>query len=297
MAEERLIDDDKDKKYKIRINEDGEEELILDDTQEESSDEPVFAMPEYEYDNEEIADLTPEQLKEKERIEEEKKREKEERLEKLLSEAEEMFAAGDFSGALSKVRAGKNENPECGRIYVEELKILTRDMTTFLNLSECADAATGVVRYASDEEKAAFSGKDKKLKAEISEAEEKDERLFKENEEKKEERRTPLKRARNISLIKFVSSFVPFVVFLTLTLVFVNDIVAGDIDAALICTIVFAVLCVVSFLLSVIFFKFLWAALRDLRLNEKDSSTALGREYSENRERLENLKRIYDIFG
>ena len=31
MAEERIIDDDKDKKYRIRINEDGEEELEVID--------------------------------------------------------------------------------------------------------------------------------------------------------------------------------------------------------------------------------------------------------------------------
>ena len=34
MAEERLIDDDKDKKYKIRKNADGEDELYIDDTEE-----------------------------------------------------------------------------------------------------------------------------------------------------------------------------------------------------------------------------------------------------------------------
>ena len=41
MAEERLIDDDKDRKYKIRKNADGEEELIVidpEDGEEEESD-------------------------------------------------------------------------------------------------------------------------------------------------------------------------------------------------------------------------------------------------------------------
>ena len=31
MAEERLIDADKDKKYRIKINADGEEELVVDE--------------------------------------------------------------------------------------------------------------------------------------------------------------------------------------------------------------------------------------------------------------------------
>ena len=59
MAEERLIDDDKDKKYKIRINEQGEEELVLDETRAESdaeeSDEVGFEVPELDEDDEEAA--------------------------------------------------------------------------------------------------------------------------------------------------------------------------------------------------------------------------------------------------
>ena len=62
MAEERLIDDDKDRKYKIRKNADGEDELIIDDTpDEDETDIPVFAVPEAE-DDEEAAVLTPEEF-------------------------------------------------------------------------------------------------------------------------------------------------------------------------------------------------------------------------------------------
>ena len=58
MAEERLIDDDKDRKYKIRKNADGEEELIVidpEDGEEEGSDIPVFNVPVYDEDDEEAA--------------------------------------------------------------------------------------------------------------------------------------------------------------------------------------------------------------------------------------------------
>ena len=41
MAEERLIDTDKDKKYRIRKNADGEDELYIDDTAEEEQVEEV----------------------------------------------------------------------------------------------------------------------------------------------------------------------------------------------------------------------------------------------------------------
>ena len=68
MAEERLIDDDKDKKYKIRKNADGEDELYIDDTEEETVQEEVnFLVPEAEEDDEEAAVMTPEQLAARER--------------------------------------------------------------------------------------------------------------------------------------------------------------------------------------------------------------------------------------
>ena len=43
MAEERLIDADKDKKYKIRINENGEEELVVVDNSDEEEDDMLPA--------------------------------------------------------------------------------------------------------------------------------------------------------------------------------------------------------------------------------------------------------------
>ncbi len=62
MAEERLIDDDKDRKYKIRKNADGEDELVVDDAPEEETVEEVgFEVPELDGD-EEAAVMTPEQL-------------------------------------------------------------------------------------------------------------------------------------------------------------------------------------------------------------------------------------------
>ena len=56
MAEERIIDDDKDKKYRIRINEDGEEELeVIDlgmDEEQEEAYETGLEIPEFEEDDE-----------------------------------------------------------------------------------------------------------------------------------------------------------------------------------------------------------------------------------------------------
>ena len=41
MAEERLVDDDKDRKYKIRKNADGEDELVIDAAPEEEDRKSV----------------------------------------------------------------------------------------------------------------------------------------------------------------------------------------------------------------------------------------------------------------
>ena len=65
MAEERLIDADKDKKYRIKINADGEEELVVDEgvePVEEVVQEVLFEVEEISEDNEEEAVMTPEQL-------------------------------------------------------------------------------------------------------------------------------------------------------------------------------------------------------------------------------------------
>ena len=49
MAEERLIDDDKDRKYKIRKNENGEDELVIDGLpEEEDREEIAFEVPDLE---------------------------------------------------------------------------------------------------------------------------------------------------------------------------------------------------------------------------------------------------------
>ena len=93
MAEERLIDDDKDRKYKIRINEDGEEELVIDDTpDEDESDIPVFQIPVYDEDDEDATSLSPQEFAERE------KRKKEERKEDYPPPLEEPDFGDGFFG-------------------------------------------------------------------------------------------------------------------------------------------------------------------------------------------------------
>ena len=85
MAEERLIDDDKDRKYKIRINEDGEEELVIDDTpDEDESDIPVFQIPVYDEDDEDATSLSPQEFAEREKRKKEEQEVRESKYKKYF---------------------------------------------------------------------------------------------------------------------------------------------------------------------------------------------------------------------
>ena len=92
MAEERLIDDDKDRKYKIRIGENGEEELVLEGGDE---DETVFDIPVFEEDDEEAVDLTPDMLAERDRLRKQEEQARADKCGKLLTDARSALEGGD----------------------------------------------------------------------------------------------------------------------------------------------------------------------------------------------------------
>ena len=104
MAEERLIDDDKDRKYKIRKNENGEDELVIDGLpEEEDREEIAFEVPDLESDDEEAAVMTPEQLAARDKAREE--------AENKLNKSVYSFGLvtiGENSVISSGVKVGKN---------------------------------------------------------------------------------------------------------------------------------------------------------------------------------------------
>ena len=104
MAEERLIDADKDKKYRIKINADGEEELVVDEgvePVEEVVQEVLFEVEEISEDNEEEAVMTPEQLAAKREREERERAERRAKAEEHLKKAHlgNCFSAETVGGA------------------------------------------------------------------------------------------------------------------------------------------------------------------------------------------------------
>ena len=103
MAEERLIDEDKDRKYKIRKNADGEDELVIDAEAdvEEEFEEVEFEVTESDFDDEEAAVMTPEQLAAREKAREEAEAKRVEELNSHISRAQSLVDEENLRTRLS----------------------------------------------------------------------------------------------------------------------------------------------------------------------------------------------------
>lgn len=294
MAEERLMDDDKDRKYKIRKNADGEDELVIENPPEEEDEEEVgFEVPEFETDDEEAAVMTPEQLaaREKARSEEAERRRK--KVENGLFKAGAYIAEEEFDNALYVLSEIEELTADNADAAVLKLKALTRNLTYFSMSAEAAKTAVTVEKFATAEQKAELLAASEKLTARIDELKLKSEELNAENEERKAERREVFAERRKKAVLWFTVTAVPFVAFLVLAVVFATMIFARQDGVNVVLTIVFAALALVTFIATVITLRGMLQALRNSRLNEKNSATKLGREYEAARTELEQLTRIY----
>lgn len=300
MAEERLIDEDKDRKYRIRINEDGEEELVIvdpDDAVAEEEEIPVFDVPVYEQDDEEAAVLTPEQLAERNRLREEEERSRAEKLDKLVAETRARLDEGDFEAA--QYAAGKAEliSPENGEVCFLKLKALSRNLTEFNNLEQCAAAADGVRSFTAENMKAELKALSGVLKTRIAEAEENTADLRERNEAGKQERRAEFMRRRKNALTQLIACAAPFLALLIATIALSTMMFSAENGAFLIATIAVGALAFIAFICTLVAANKYWSAVRNVRLNETDGATKLGREYTASNTELELLKRIYGSFN
>lgn len=287
MAEERLLDDDKDRKFKIIVNENGEEELVAveGEVEEES---PQFVL----YDDEDMAELTPEQAEEKAKKKEEEAKLKREKFDSLLENAQKFLNESDFESANYAITQAEELFDDDGKLHFLKFKIVTRNLTEFLNLEQCALIAENVKEYCDSEQKKEFNEKSGKLKALVKEYEEKTKKLNEANEKGKEERRGLFLKERNKGILTFCLNAVPFSVFIILAIVFANIMFADEGGIYLILTIVFSAISVVCLLATAVASRKLLEGVRDVKLNEKDSSTKVGREYLESKNRLDLLERI-----
>lgn len=292
MAEERLIDADKDKKYKIRKNADGEDELYIegDEIIEEEVDELEFAMPDDDHDDEEMADLTPEQaaalLKEREEQERKTKAEKE-RLCAILDETKQNE---DWDGAARACDSLLNLDADTDWAYGEKLVALTCNFNDYSLEKDITDTAKCVENYATDEQKsqiAELAGE--KFAQELATTQEQTAKLKAELDQKRQERLPAFKKSAISTGIFFGISLALFVTALVLALHFYGIMFADQNGTNIIYTIVFGALTLIFFVVLLIATRKFCDATRLIYLNNKDNSTALGREYVASKSKLATL--------
>ena len=288
MAEERLIDDDKDRKYRIRINENGEEELVvIDDTDEEEE------VPEYSVVTDDEEGLSEEEISQKA---EERRQVAQRKTEEFKATAREKMEEGDFESAQYALSQASELTEYDGELYYLQLKAYSRGMTNFLDLQKCVDASVGVREYSTEEQKSELKSLSEPLKARIAEFEEKCEKLSEENERGKNERRETFLNARKKALIVFGCTMVPFIALFVLAIVFSSMMFSDLSDIYVIYTIAFSVAAVLALFLNIFTFYRFWTANRKVSLNEDDTATKVGREFISCKEELDALKGIYSSF-
>lgn len=299
MAEERLIDRDKDKKYRFRINENGEEELFIDDglteEGEEQPDEIGFEIPVVLEDDEEAAVMTPEQLAEKLKRAERERQERADRAAALLQTAEEELKKSNYSTALEAVCEAEELTPDDGEIYALKLKVYTQNFGDYSQIVKAAEVAPDVADKTSAETKAQMlTAAETGLYRNISELSETVKKLGEENERKKAERAVTFDADLKRALKKFFTGATLFLAAFIATICFIPFMFSAQNGSFLILTCVFGGISAVLFIVLVFLGRSLNIAGRRVRLNKRNTSTKLGRELIEKEKLLKAFNAVYN---
>ncbi len=272
MAEERLIDRDKDEKYRIITNEKGEEELII------KEDEPA-EPEEIDYYYEEENELTEEQRLALEREAEEARLKKERDIIAFRESARRDVVEGKFATAMDAILALEDLDAADGEIYCLKLRAVTQNFTDFSDEPSISSAAAEVNSNATamqrkeiyDEYGEALKALREQKGAEYAEVNEK----FKAEQQA---RRDILKPRRRVALIRFGIAIGAFLVFLITALCFSSIMFSNKEGTFIYVTVAFAILAFICLVIGVIFAKGLINAVRMYNKNERDNTSKLGRE-------------------
>lgn len=295
MAEERLIDTDKDKKYRIRKNADGEDELYIDESGEAGDVEEVaFDVPDETETDDDISVYTPEQLEAIRKQEEQERAEREAALNGFIANARKDCAENKFATAADYLEKAAEIDPENGEIYALRLVAYTRNFTDYSQIIVAEEFCDEVESYTSAETKAelfkisstGLEDNIKKLRARVSE-------LNEENEKHKAERALKFVADRNRALVIFCLLFAAFAVFTGLAIYYATVIHAVPDNSNLIKAIVLAALAAVAFICTVFSARGLITAYRRVRLNKRNTATKLGRELLSEQARLKAFVSVY----
>jgi hypothetical protein len=293
VAEERLTDTDldKDKKYRIRKNSEGEDELEVDEEAEE--EEVEFTVPTYAYDVENAENMSPNEFEQMMKAREEEEQLKKQQIEEHLQEAQKALEQGEFETVLYQANVILSVDENNAEALSYKMRALSRNFSDLIELSACAEVAELLADVATPEQKAALKSEVEPFYlAELDKRKAKAQELGTQNEAKKADRRVRFLAQRKKALTKFLIFAVPFVVFLALAIGFACVITARENGLFVIMTAVWGGLAVVTLVGTVIFSRGLVDAQRKVNLNEKDSSTKLGRELLAVEDEISMLERI-----
>lgn len=298
MAEERLIDDDKDRKYKIRVNEDGEEELVIDDSpEEERTEEMEFEVPELLEDDEEAAVMTPEQLAARDRAREEAEAKRIADLAERIELAKKLVAEKKYEDCAYVLDEALELDPANGEVYALRVIALTQNLKNLYDrLDEGLEASEGFLKFADEGVKEAYAqlkAEAEKLKAPL---ESEVETLNTQNEEAKGIRRESFAAKRKVWGISFACTGVALIVFGVLAIYFSTVMHAVKDGTNMVLFFTFLGVTALAFVATLITAHKFWDSAKLLSLNEKNSSSRLGREYVEKSYGLKLVENVLSAF-
>lgn len=296
MAEERLIDEDKDRKYRIKVNADGEEELVIDGEEESApvEEEVTFEVEEPTEDDEEAAVMTPEQLAAKREREEAERAERARKVEELIKNAESDCKSEKFATALEYLEKAEEIDGENGEVHALKLIAYTRNFTDYSQVVAAAEGIEDFKAYAADERKAEMLAKASgTLEKEIERSRAEVLKMHEENEKKKEERAVRFLKDRKTAITVFAVLGAFFAAFVALTGYFGSVIYSVSTGTYLILTCVFGGLAFISLIALAFAARNMNITCRRVRLNRRNTSTQLGRDLLAEQARLKALKAVY----
>ncbi len=296
MAEERLIDRDKDKKYRIKVNENGEEELVVDESAEDGEaviEEVMFAVPD-EVEEPDESGLTKEQLEEKRRREEQERAERKEKVDGLLAKAKSENLLYRYATALEYIEKAEELDGENGEAQALKLVAYTRNFTDYSQIVPAAEVTEKLKACTSDERKAELLAvAQPSLDEEISKLRATVSAMNKENEEKKAERAVRFKRDRNIAIGVFCAIAAVLIVFASLAGYYSTLIYTVPTNKYLIVTCVLGGLALLTLIAGAFAARQLNITCRRVRLNKRNTTTQLGRDLLAEQSKLKAFIAVY----
>lgn len=293
--EERIIDDPR--KIKVKKNAVGGIEDVTDElapeTQEFAEEEIELTLPGEEFEDEDLIGLAPSQLKkELERREKEAAEARAER-DRLLSEGDSRFKAGDYEGAEpffaqalvydADCRAAKEGVWTCRTRNFSQIELLFNRKTA-VELAESDDVTRAfVLKHAGAE-----------LEAERKAAEEEAAPLREKVHSAQAGRRGAFLDNRNYYLMRFAVFAFLFVLFAIAAGVSATFIVRTQGIVPLVLVAVFGVIAFAALAVAFVYLRKLVVAQRLVSANEKLSSTEDGAHLARLEERLEVLSLLID---